>query len=661
MNHNFRLSVVIILAIFVLFTSSLACAAPQTPSEYRDWSSANGKFSVEAKLISSDDKTVKLRTRKGKVIDVEIAKLSRADRSHLDKKQRSRTRKKDDSAPTSVAKFIAKRDKSFIGNISVNAGVSFRKKSPPLKVLKFRGKFGSAEKLNFPLQRIESTMPPDDSVNAENSWISSWAISYNERHLAAVISSSSTRKVWAVVYNLADGTASEPLLLPWDDTRIRSVSPDGKTLLTSCSRFTRKDLWVIGEGKLEHSKGWSQKGNAKSGSSGFGSALMIDDHKILSGSSPVQWDLRSGFDDWVRKGKAVYRSGHISLSADRSHFAVADEKRLHIFSIFGRHEGTLADEEIESDFSQAAFSPSGKFLAAKTGDQLVIWELEKGRVVDRFPITKSGCLSWVDDQHIFSGGSLYDVRLHAAVWNYEVDVKNLVPLSDGRFVLVGVSGARVFEFPAVDPDGSRFGSLERDKLRVIRAGQRISLDMADLEANDVPQQDNVRKLWEARLTTYGMNVQPGSRGNRVVRFEIGKAKSRSGVVWFESRPNGLGSFSPGNFSVYRKPTETEKRRSNVFGFGAGLHDSSTKKIRYRPSYGRISLIVDGEVEWEAYQVFSPPRVTLTLEPDGSLKDLIEEACFPRPLFFATNFVPIDLCTIPSDLVGESKIDLDGVN
>jgi hypothetical protein len=87
-----------------------------------------------------------------------------------------------------------------------------------------------------------------------------------------------------------------------------------------------------------------------------------------------------------------------------------------------------------------------------------------------------------------------------------------------------------------------------------------------------------------------------------------------------------------------------------------------KEVQYRPSIGKIKLLVKGEVAWQAAHKFKPSsNVLMVLGERDSIQHHVDQACLPNPLFYATHFVPIGLSTVPKNLIGESKITLDGIN
>ncbi|HMO85935.1 MAG TPA: SHD1 domain-containing protein, partial [Lacipirellulaceae bacterium] len=59
---------------------------------FRTWTSANGKFSADAKLVSFANGIVTIENRDGKQIKVAQDKLSGADREFIDKWRRERRR-----------------------------------------------------------------------------------------------------------------------------------------------------------------------------------------------------------------------------------------------------------------------------------------------------------------------------------------------------------------------------------------------------------------------------------------------------------------------------------------------------------------------------------------------------------------------------------------
>lgn len=76
-------------------------------AELRQWMTSDGKFKVEAELISSDGKLAKLKKSDGTTVDVPLAKLSDADRKFVDSPAAKATPPEHPPAdlPESVIKF----------------------------------------------------------------------------------------------------------------------------------------------------------------------------------------------------------------------------------------------------------------------------------------------------------------------------------------------------------------------------------------------------------------------------------------------------------------------------------------------------------------------------------------------------------------------------
>jgi hypothetical protein len=75
--------------------SFLTDDAPVAPPQMRTWSSANGKFQVEAKMIGARDGQVTIRDESGKTIAVPLERLSAADRAYVAARASARHRAAD--------------------------------------------------------------------------------------------------------------------------------------------------------------------------------------------------------------------------------------------------------------------------------------------------------------------------------------------------------------------------------------------------------------------------------------------------------------------------------------------------------------------------------------------------------------------------------------
>ena len=78
------------LSILVCLLEFVALAS----AEQRTWTSADGKFSVEAELLEINGPAVKIKTAAGKEISLPLTKLSQKDRDYVlvEKKKRAATK-----------------------------------------------------------------------------------------------------------------------------------------------------------------------------------------------------------------------------------------------------------------------------------------------------------------------------------------------------------------------------------------------------------------------------------------------------------------------------------------------------------------------------------------------------------------------------------------
>ncbi|MCH8046407.1 MAG: hypothetical protein IID44_22080, partial [Planctomycetes bacterium] len=87
------------LTLSLILFSILVTAAEAEPAAERakrTWTTRDRKFKVEAVLVDFDDKKVRLRRGDGKLLSVDLKKLSRADRKYVDA-QRAAVAKKPDA------------------------------------------------------------------------------------------------------------------------------------------------------------------------------------------------------------------------------------------------------------------------------------------------------------------------------------------------------------------------------------------------------------------------------------------------------------------------------------------------------------------------------------------------------------------------------------
>ena len=192
------------------------------PVSARKWTNSTGKHTVEAELVEVNNGSVKLKKRDGKIITVQVTKLSKADRDYLDKVK---------------AKPVTgqpKLRKSLEGHTYVVWSVAF---SPDGKTLASGSRDGSIKLWDVTSGKNIATLKGHADV------INSVAFSPDGKTIASG-SFDKTVKLWDVASG--KNTATLEGHTHW----VFSVafSPDGKTL-ASGSRDGSIKLWDLDAGK----------------------------------------------------------------------------------------------------------------------------------------------------------------------------------------------------------------------------------------------------------------------------------------------------------------------------------------------------------------------------------------------------------------------------
>ncbi len=662
-------------ATFVFFASAIfgiATAGMQdNADEMRKWTAANQKFSISAKLLAVDDGKVKLETKDGKILNVELAKLCDADKACVKKflesednpfaeqaspKRHSSNQPRDSEVEAdpftnrSQPRGRRKRDRSGFGNSTRNAAsdyklpkavrLKFGRRNIRLKSEDYAVEISPAAKLKFDRDTIESSPPPVQDRFKFHNRVGSWALSLNETFLATSVSNPFDKKAWVTIYNFSKGTSSDPIELPWERTELLAVSGDGKKILTTNhdpNLPSRSDLWSVDENKLEHIRGWKTKGFHDHDGIEFKCATMVDDERILSaGTQTALWNVNSNSDEYASTAKMAGRTPQLTLSPDRKSFAAVANGRIHILNILsGTVEGTLArpDDEPESasDWQEVAFSPDGIYFAARRGNDLTIWNLNNGNVTDQFAVLTSGGLTWIDSRYILLGGALHDIDLRAVVWKYSASSRNLVPLSDGRILFVDKAGVSLIELPHADL-ADRIEQFEDDELLVLQEGDTVGLDLTGLKNVNADAKKQIRQTWTDKLEDAGAKVRSGNDFDRVVRFKVSVDKE----------------------------TNTEVRDfMSPFPMG-GPFAKSGDKVKYQEKTASIELVVDGKTLWRTSRRFAPSPIVMHMRDGETPQQHVSRVTKVDTSFFTSRFIPEGLCSLPPELVGESRITLRGV-
>ena len=219
------------------------------PLPHRKWQSANGKFSLVARLMKVADGNVSLENRSGKVVEVELAKLSAADKSYVTRSRGkldvvnddSLERERENYGPELQRLLARRRDilKLEMANRMAVKDVarmtSIRLANKPIELtpqqLQPIAMGDNSFSLQFQLPVVESARIEQVCYSRQAGLVAFAATSpfHGTPTLAVVDSNAGT-----VVSNLAEES-------PGDDGRVIALSPSGQTVLVASE--DQLELW----------------------------------------------------------------------------------------------------------------------------------------------------------------------------------------------------------------------------------------------------------------------------------------------------------------------------------------------------------------------------------------------------------------------------------
>ncbi len=208
-------------------------------------------------------------------------------------------------------------------------------------------------------------------------------------------------------------------------TLAAGLSPDGGLFAAVEPGSGRRiDVWSLAEKK--HLVGWVPHPKDKEVKIEW--VGFADDKRLLTSFSTgklVLWGLP--------KCRATYAvngfKGAVALSPGRKYLAGFEGGGVTFLEVeSGERRGRLMGPAGTALVSCVALAfrldgtgLAGLFVAAGSGPKLVCWDLKRGEAMGDAPaVGNRGAVSWAGDKHLLLDGTLTDLALKAAIWNYSL-------------------------------------------------------------------------------------------------------------------------------------------------------------------------------------------------------------------------------------------------
>ena len=487
-------------------------------TKIRTWSSPNGTFSIDAKLVSADGDDLKLERDNGKVLKVSLDKLSKSDRKYVDR-MRDRLGKSDaSSVDDRRAEYdgdlqmllgrraeLVKRE----GANRVAAKAASRMKSVSLKMDDLKM---SAEQLR-PLGITQEPATVSASIQApENARIRSvcHASVANVVAFTAVNPFEGKPTLGVIDLNSAETVTNvDSVDSVGGDASVVAISPSGEKVIVFSGEKQDKslELWTHKDGKLT-------KGSIISYDSfHVPSAHMFSDQRgvvMNTKGELVFFDVQEQLVPTHQipiKRRAMFNS--FEVTNDQKSIVYFDSSRPGISVIdaaTGKSLGGITFDAAGDIVrpSSVQLNPDGKTIAFLHNNSLVIYSLESGKPVGEHDIPNPTAMSMMKQRKAFQflspdlmmvfGGKLIDSRHGIEIGtvdsHYQTGERRYgnatrvigeIDFSGGGAGGFGRRGAGGFGAGGFGRRGARAGGLKEKGTQYVNASANISLQRLPVE------------------------------------------------------------------------------------------------------------------------------------------------------------------------------------
>jgi WD40 repeat protein len=623
------------------------------PEEYRMWTDATGKFSVEATVYEINENEVKLLKRDRKVVPLPLDKLSESDREYLKERREKLAAEQNpfDGGEPPKAKGINRLRNLLFGDSPRPTG----EEKPKPKV------FADGE---LPISGSGRLVKPENEVTLD---VGAWIYSPNAARAFSGIQSiplpeslfaTDQQKFTTLQFStsghagesfvvqrnnhfqdftevvIVDGTAktaARSFSLPFKGLNDVIVSPSGNTVVTLHQPFAQENggivFWRVQNDELVPHQAWPFAGPSRPNRFVANSSWFVDEDKLLTiGTHLALWDIPNS--------KCIYSvsaPGVWAISRDYSHVAFLQNKVLWLLRISdGKIVGKIqGDERSLASLRNLDFSPDGRSLAASSGQRLLGFDLTNGNLKFSFALEEPiNSVKWADNSLVLiDNHHVIDPTLEVAVWFL------LVPF-EYRSLYAGsttwvATPDRVFSFELINDNrraaiAENTRGLQVDDVHLIRPGASIALstNLTHLDA----KADETTAALRKRLETLGYVID-------------------------ESAPLRLEA-------VVERHQEIQEL---VRGHMRPVFDRVQERVRYTPHTTRLKLTLNNDVLWQISARYSADGPFLELLRNETAQDAVERLSQPDPAFFTNAAIPRQMTRLPKDRrAGRSEVTASGL-
>ncbi len=604
--------------LLIVLAASLLASAPQPAvadeGVLRTWTDSQGKFKIKAKMVSLEDGVVTLEKEDGTQIEIELEKLSPADRKVATEaaqedadnpfkkkgedpfKPKAKTKsdskgkaagKKSIASDTRAAPRLVKVDWSRAEKISLDGPSEWQVEVTD-----------NAERASFKPQTV--ALP-----NKSSFFEKIRGIAVNLTAKKAVVGfvlgepkPTGTSRV--VICDLATGKSTVPAV---DASQMSPLAlhDDGRQIVMRREEFgfgnlDRLEVWTVDGNEVSKSVIWTPYDDVQGAARDVLWAEFVDDTTLATSSREgkvVLWK----FPEIEPLCTFVLVNGAVpALSPDRKLIAWSNGTHVGLFDV-GRRE-IIARQQLPEklQWPYLAFSPSGQKLACTATDKILEWDVATGaleRLIPAAGLSIHGAIDFPAEGFLLANGKyLVDLENQLKLWAYEGQDATRAA---GRWTFFATSegdkkpGSLVAsQLPHPSALDLLKKSLTDPNLFVVKAGTTVKLNVVGIP--DQAQQGLVHGALVKRLTAIG--CQEGAGGSVELVATVEGPTERT--VSFR----GAGDFKVQEYIsrvrvVFQGATAWEKFSTNVPGvlmLKKGENVGSVLRDREKPNYSFFDTV-----------------------------------------------------------------------
>jgi WD40 repeat protein len=610
--------IVALLAFLSFAGSLLASSLLAADQELRTWTDITGKHKIKGTFVSLDDGKVTLEKADGSAIEIDLAKLSKADQKYVAEAMKSADDNPFETKEPSPFETKSSGNKKRPENKNKKSSAE---ESPSAGPRTIQVDYSGAETISLATtDKWEVDVPEVGQVFASKPKTSPLPKKTNFFEGIKSVAVNQVAGKAAVGFGLDDPKPSGTTRVAICDLATGKTSgaasaatkmaplalhDDGKHVVMRRDEFgfgnqDRLEVWTLSGPRVEQVAVWIPYDDVQGAGRDVLWGEFLDSTHLATSSRSGKVVIWSFPALEPLTTFALADSAVPGLSPDRKRLAYCTGKEIGIYDTV---RGEVLAQQATPDNLQwpsVAFSPSGKKLACLAFDKVLQWDTATGKLERTIPLTgihAQGPIEFTDDNFVLvSDRFLIDLENQLKLWSYDVPHGGTVAsvggwtffaLSDGEQKPGALVAAQI-PHPAARSMLKK--ALTQPDLFVLHSGTTVKLNLNGIP--DPTQRDQVQRTLVDRLQTIG--CQTGENGTIELAASMEGPKDRDVKYMFGGGDYKVKEYTGRLKFLYQGQTAWETTGTNVPGvisLKQGENVADKLRAAEKPDYGFFERVV----------------------------------------------------------------------